>query len=102
MVSNYEIGKNVSDDGKPMRVEIRATNTFRKEGGKWKMIRSVTQVDHRADPGLDIVARRAPGLATRQDGGPLPLGGQGARQVMEVRSASGGASPSAYSICDGT
>ncbi len=38
VVSNYEIGKNSGPDGKPREVRIRATNLFRKENGKWKMI----------------------------------------------------------------
>jgi ketosteroid isomerase-like protein len=32
-----EVGDNVVD-GKPQQVSIRATNTFRKENGQWKMI----------------------------------------------------------------
>ena len=38
IVSNYEVGENVGPDGQPQKVEIRATNLFRKEQGKWKMI----------------------------------------------------------------
>jgi len=38
VTSNYEKGSNVDSEGKPMEVSIRATNTFRKEDGKWKMI----------------------------------------------------------------
>jgi len=38
ITSNYEKGSNVDSEGKPMEVSIRATNTFRKEDGKWKMI----------------------------------------------------------------
>ena len=38
VVSNYEIGENSGPDGKPQKVRIRATNLFRKEDGKWKMI----------------------------------------------------------------
>lgn len=38
VAQNYEIGKNTNADGKPSKVSIRATNIFRKEGGKWKMI----------------------------------------------------------------
>ena len=38
VVSNYEIGENSGPDGKPQEVRIRATNLFRKEDGKWKMI----------------------------------------------------------------
>jgi ketosteroid isomerase-like protein len=37
VVHNYEIGRNVVD-GKTTEVKIRATNLYRKEGGKWKMI----------------------------------------------------------------
>ena len=37
-VSNVEIGDNVGPQGEPLRVEIRATNLFRKENGQWKMI----------------------------------------------------------------
>jgi ketosteroid isomerase-like protein len=33
----YEKGENVID-GKPQRVSIRTTTTFRKEGGQWKVI----------------------------------------------------------------
>jgi ketosteroid isomerase-like protein len=38
IVTNYEIGENSGADGKPWKVAIRATNQFRKEKGKWKMI----------------------------------------------------------------
>jgi ketosteroid isomerase-like protein len=38
VVSNYEIGENVAQEGKLRKVAIRATNLFRKEDGKWKMI----------------------------------------------------------------
>jgi len=34
---NYEVGENVVD-GKRTVVRIRATNLYRKQGGKWKMI----------------------------------------------------------------
>lgn len=37
VVSNIEAGQNTVD-GKTQTVTIRATNVFRKEGGKWKMI----------------------------------------------------------------
>jgi len=36
--TNYEKGSNINANGKPVEVSIRATNTFRKEDGKWKMI----------------------------------------------------------------
>ena len=38
VTSNYEKGKNTNVDGKSQSVSIRATNVFRKENGKWKMI----------------------------------------------------------------
>lgn len=38
VVQNYEKGENTNVKGKPQRVLIRATNLFRKEDGKWKMI----------------------------------------------------------------
>lgn len=38
IVSNYEIGHNKGPDGKMLKVKIRATSTFRKENGTWKMI----------------------------------------------------------------
>lgn len=38
VVSAYEKGENTNADGKPATVSIRATNLFRKEDGKWKMI----------------------------------------------------------------
>lgn len=38
VVHNYERGENVDPEGKPLSVSIRATNVFRKEGGKWLMI----------------------------------------------------------------
>jgi ketosteroid isomerase-like protein len=38
VVSNYEIGENADQGGKPRQVAIRATNLFRQENGKWKMI----------------------------------------------------------------
>ena len=37
VVHYYEKGENVID-GKPQPVNIRATTTFRKEGGQWKVI----------------------------------------------------------------
>jgi len=38
VVHNYERGENVGPEGRPLTVSIRATNLFRKEGGKWRMI----------------------------------------------------------------
>ncbi len=38
VVYNYERGENSNAHGKPQQVSIRATNLFRKEHGKWKMI----------------------------------------------------------------
>lgn len=38
ITSNYEIGENTNAEGKTQKVKIRATNIFRKEDGKWKMI----------------------------------------------------------------
>jgi ketosteroid isomerase-like protein len=35
---NYEKGRNTNAEGKVQEVRIRATNLFRKEDGKWKMI----------------------------------------------------------------
>ena len=35
---NYEKGQNKDKDGKTVTVSIRATNIFRKEEGKWRMI----------------------------------------------------------------
>jgi ketosteroid isomerase-like protein len=44
VVSDYEKGENTNADGKVEKVSIRATNVFRREGGKWKMI------GHHTDP----------------------------------------------------
>ncbi len=38
VASCIEVGENVGPDGKVEKVSIRATNTFRKEDGQWKMI----------------------------------------------------------------
>lgn len=38
VVSDVENGENTNANGKVEKVSIRATNLFRKEGGKWKMI----------------------------------------------------------------
>lgn len=38
ILTNYEIGENIGPDGKVQKVKIRATSTFRKENGEWKMI----------------------------------------------------------------
>ncbi|MFH1303443.1 MAG: nuclear transport factor 2 family protein [Planctomycetota bacterium] len=38
VLTNYEIGENNGPDGKVQKVKIRATSTFRKENGEWKMI----------------------------------------------------------------
>lgn len=38
VVINFENGENLDATGKLQKVSIRATNTFRKEDGKWKMI----------------------------------------------------------------
>ena len=37
-VCNVEEGKNKDNKGEMREISIRATNTFRKEGGKWKMV----------------------------------------------------------------
>lgn len=37
-VCNIEKGKNKDNKGEMREISIRATNTFRKEGGKWKMV----------------------------------------------------------------
>ncbi len=44
VVSNYEIGQNLTADGKTQEVTIRATNLFRNEKGKWKMIGHHTDI----------------------------------------------------------
>ena len=44
IVSNYEIGQNLDVDGKLRTVSIRATNLFRYESGKWKMIGHHTDI----------------------------------------------------------
>jgi ketosteroid isomerase-like protein len=44
VVSDYEQGENTNAKGKVERVKLRATNIFRKEGGRWKM------VGHHTDP----------------------------------------------------
>lgn len=38
LVSNYESGENTNAKGEVQKVSIRATNLFRKEDGRWKMI----------------------------------------------------------------
>lgn len=38
LTHNYENGENTNARGERQKVSIRATNVFRKEGGKWKMI----------------------------------------------------------------
>ena len=38
ITNNYEKGENINAGEKPQNVLIRATNIFRKEDGKWKMI----------------------------------------------------------------
>lgn len=38
IVSNVENGENTNAKGQVQKLSIRATNLFRKEGGKWKMI----------------------------------------------------------------
>ncbi len=38
VVQNYEKGVNANTGGESGKVSIRATNIFRKEGGKWKMV----------------------------------------------------------------
>ena len=38
ITSNYEMGENTNANGESQKVKIRATNIFRKESGKWKMI----------------------------------------------------------------
>jgi len=44
IVSNYEIGHNVTADGKEQEVTIRATNLFRNENGRWTMIGHHTDI----------------------------------------------------------
>lgn len=43
IVACLEVGENIVD-GKPQTVSLRATNTFRKEEGQWKMIGHHTDV----------------------------------------------------------
>ena len=38
VVTLYEEGENTNAKGKVERVKLRATNSFRKEGGQWKMV----------------------------------------------------------------
>lgn len=38
VVQDYEKGENTNVQGKTVSVSLRATNVFRKESGKWKMI----------------------------------------------------------------
>jgi ketosteroid isomerase-like protein len=38
VITNYEVGENTNAQGKVERVQLRATNTFRKESGLWKMV----------------------------------------------------------------
>ena len=38
VTNNYEKGENTNARGEVQKVSIRATNVFRKEDGKWKMI----------------------------------------------------------------
>jgi ketosteroid isomerase-like protein len=38
VTNNLEKGENTNTGGQPQKVSIRATNVFRKENGKWKMI----------------------------------------------------------------
>lgn len=44
ITQNYEKGENTNVAGEPQEVSIRATNVFRKEDGKWKMIGHHTDV----------------------------------------------------------
>ena len=44
VVTDYEMGENTNAGGKVERVKLRATNTFRKEHGKWKMVGHHTDV----------------------------------------------------------
>ena len=38
VTSCFEVGENINAGGEPQKVSIRATNIFRKENGRWKMI----------------------------------------------------------------
>jgi ketosteroid isomerase-like protein len=38
VTQNYETGENTNTAGGPQQVRIRATNIFRKENGRWKLI----------------------------------------------------------------
>jgi len=44
VTSNYEKGENTNAKGETQKLSIRATNTFRKEDGKWKMIGHHTDI----------------------------------------------------------
>jgi ketosteroid isomerase-like protein len=44
IVQNYEKGENFDADGQRQEVSIRASNVFRKENGKWKMISHQTDL----------------------------------------------------------
>ena len=38
VINNFEVGENLNVNGQLEKVNIRATNVFRKENGDWKMI----------------------------------------------------------------
>jgi ketosteroid isomerase-like protein len=38
VVTLYEVGENTNANGKVVRLKLRATNSFRKESGTWKMV----------------------------------------------------------------
>lgn len=44
VVNDFEQGENTNAEGKVQQVRLRATNTFRKEGGEWKMVGHHTDV----------------------------------------------------------
>lgn len=44
VAQNYEMGSNTNVEGTTLTVSIRATNLFRKENGKWKMIGHHTDI----------------------------------------------------------
>ena len=44
IVSDFEVGENTNAKGEVVRLKLRATNLYRKEGGQWKMIGHHTDV----------------------------------------------------------
>jgi len=66
IVEGYELGSIQDSDGPPRSFRIRATSSFRKESGQWKMIGHHTDLLDSLDSGSDKASNERPSAGWNQ------------------------------------